>query len=113
MNNELDKVNSNNNDEYLKFYELNDEGLRLYAQYKKAQHLKTLKFSLLGTAIGFVVSNLMEVTLRRMNNTSLDIYKTLVFFSITGIITYNGYLASSIELKSKQRELVEKYGKEI
>jgi hypothetical protein len=112
MNNDESKV-FGQNDDYLKFYELNDEGLRLYAQYKKAQHLKTLKFSLLGTALGFVLSNVMEVTLRRLSSTSLDVYKTFVFISVSGIITYNGYLASSIELKSKQRELVEKYGKEI
>lgn len=112
MNNEQGKE-TGQNDDYLKFYELNEEGLRLYAQYKKAQHLKTLKFSLLGTALGFVLSNVMEVTLRRISNTYLDIYKTFVFVSVSGVITYNGYLASTLELKSKQRELVEKYGKEI
>lgn len=107
-NNELEKKN-----DYLKFFELNDEGLKLYAQYKKAQYLKTLKFSLLGTTAGFILSNVMELLMRRTSHTYLDIYKTFVFFTVTGVITYNGFLAATIEMRIKQKELAEKYGKEI
>jgi hypothetical protein len=100
-------------EEFLKFFELNDEGLKLYAQYKKTQYLRTVKFSFLGTAIGFVLSNILEVTMRRRySHSSLDLIKTSVFFVTTGAITYNGFQAATMEFKSKQKELVEKYGKE-
>lgn len=97
----------------IKFYELNEEGIKEYGKLKKQQLLKTVKWSLMGSACGYLLANIMDATFKRMNPSKKDIYKTVILMSSIGIFTYSGYVVSFTELKKEQNELCKLYGKEI
>jgi len=114
--NNTNNTNTNTDTEknkYLKFYELNEDGLRLYGQYKKEQHLRTLKWSVLGTTFGAGLGVLFEISFKKMNPRRKDYWKTLLLFSCITFCTYEGFNVSTNDFKKKQNELVEKYGKEV
>ena len=96
-----------------KTYELNDEGLRLYGNYKKQQHLTIFKWSFLGTAVGCIFSFVIDVSFKKMSYSSKDYMKTLVLIGSIGLCTFYGVQISTYRFKLKQIELSKKYGKEI
>ena len=100
-------------DKYLKLFELNDEGLRLYGQYKKEQYWTILKWSCLGTALGYSFSTIFDIVFKNMKNPKKDIIQGLIFISTTIFLTYTGFQISTINFRMKQNVLIEKYGKEI
>jgi len=108
-------TNSDNtdNNKYLKFYELNEDGLKLYGIYKKEQYLSTLKWSVLGTAFGVGMSIFFDVVFKRMDMKKKDVYKTFILFGSVIFCTYQGFNVSTSDFKKKQNVLVQYYGKEI
>ena len=100
-------------DKYLKLFELNDEGLRLYGQYKKEQYWTILKWSCLGTALGYSFSTIFDIIFKNMKNPKKDIIQGMIFFSTTMFLTYTGIQVSTVNFRMKQNVLIEKYGKEI
>jgi hypothetical protein len=100
-------------DKILKLFELNDEGLRLYGQYKKEQMWTILKWSCLGTALGYSFCIIIDIVGKKMKNTKKDILQGAIFISTMGFFTYTGLQVSTIHFRQKQNVLIEKYGKEI
>ena len=100
-------------DKHLKLFELNDEGLRLYGQYKKEQYWTILKWSCLGTALGYSFSTIFDIIFKNMKNPKKDIIQGLLFVSTTTFLTYTGIQVSTMHFRTKQNILIEKYGKEI
>ena len=98
---------------YLKFYELNEDGLKLYGVYKKEQYLRTLKWSVLGTVFGVSLSILFEITFKRMDMKKKDVYKTFILFGSVIFCTFQGLNVSTSDFKKKQNILVQYYGKEV
>jgi hypothetical protein len=100
-------------EKYLKLFELNDEGLRLYGQYKKEQMWTILKWSCLGTALGYSFCVMMDIVFKNMKNPKRDIIQSGIFIASLGFFTYTGLQISTINFRQKQNILIEKYGKEI
>ena len=98
---------------YLKLFELNDEGLRLYGKYKKEQMWTILKWSCLGTALGYSFSIMVDIIFKNMQGTKKDLVQSGVFLCTMGFFTYTGLQASTFKFKQRQHELIENYGKEI
>lgn len=99
---------------YLKMYELNDEGLRLYAKYKKEQLFTTLKYSFYGTIFGATLAYLLfEMNLKKTYSRRKDLMKTAVLLSCCFFFTFHGIHVSSDEFRRKQATLADLYGKEI
>ena len=99
--------------QYFKFYELNDEGLKLYGKYKKEQMLSVLKWSVLGTVIGYSFSLLFELYGKKFNSSRIDLYKTSFLFMCVGFFTFQGLQKATTTFKRQQNELTLKYGKEV
>ncbi len=100
-------------EKFLKLFELNDEGLRLYGQYKKEQLWTVLKWSCLGTALGYSFCIMMDIVFKNMKNPKKDIVQGGIFLTTMGFFTYTGLQVSTIHFRQKQNTLIEKYGKEI
>jgi hypothetical protein len=100
-------------EKYLKLFELNDEGLRLYGKYKKEQMWTILKWSCLGTALGYSFSVMFDIVFKNMQNPKKDIIQSSIFILTMGFFTYTGLQASTFKFKQRQNELIENYGKEI
>lgn len=111
--NENTNQNKLEHNKYLKMYELNPEGLRLYGQYKKEQMFSILKWSFVGTAVGVGLSSGSEVLLRRSNSRFIDYVKATIFVTSIMSFTFLGIQASAVIFRNKTSELAEKYGKEI
>jgi len=109
---EKDKIEIKEN-QYLKFFELNEEGLKLYGQYKKEQWLTVLKWSFLGTVIGFSFSVLLEIYAKKMSSQKKDVWKTSILFMSVGFLSFQGLQNATRTFKKRQLELVKKYGKEV
>lgn len=99
--------------QYFKFYELNEEGLKLYGKYKKEQMLSVLKWSILGTVIGYSFSVLIELYGKKINPNRIDIYKTGFLFMSVGFFTFQGLQKATMTFKKQQNQLTLKYGKEV
>jgi hypothetical protein len=99
--------------QYFKFYELNEEGLKLYGKYKKEQMLSVLKWSVLGTVIGYSFSVLIELYGKKINPNRIDIYKTGFLFMSVGFFTFQGLQKATMTFKKQQNYLTLKYGKEV
>jgi hypothetical protein len=100
-------------EKYMKLFELNDEGLRLYGKYKKEQMWTILKWSCLGTAVGYSFSIMFDIIFKNMQNPKKDIIQSSIFIVTMGFFTYTGLQASTYRFKLRQNELVQNYGKEI
>jgi len=99
--------------QYLKFFELNEEGLKLYGKYKKEQWLTVLKWSFLGTVIGFSLSVLLEIYAKKMSTQKKDVWKTSILFMSVGFLSFQGLQNATHTFKKRQLELVKKFGKEV
>lgn len=109
---EKDKIEIKEN-QYLKFFELNEEGLKLYGKYKKEQWLTVLKWSFLGTVMGFSLSVLLEIYAKKMSTQKKDVWKTSILFLSVGFLSFQGLQNATHTFKKRQLELVKKYGKEV
>lgn len=109
---ENEKIEIKDN-QYLKFFELNEEGLKLYGKYKKEQWLTVLKWSFLGTVLGFSMSVLLEIYAKKMTNHRKDVWKTSILFLSVGFMSFQGLQNATHTFKKRQLELVKKYGKEV
>ena len=109
---EIDKIELQEN-QYLKFFELNEDGLKLYGKYKKEQWLTVLKWSTLGTVIGFSFSILLELYAKKMSSQKKDLWKTGILFMSVGFLSFQGLQTATNTFKKRQIELVKLYGKEV
>lgn len=114
-NNNLDDNydNVNNNSNITQMFRLNKEGIEQYKIIKKKQYLDTFKWSLFGTALGYSLSIIVEILMKRSEIYKKDYTKTAVFILCTASFYYIGYRVSFYEFNSKQRELCNKYGTNI
>lgn len=98
---------------YISYYQLNDEGLRQYGSLKKKQLLSTLKWSILGTTMGFISSFIIEMGFKRMDTIRKDYFKAgFLTFCVFGF-SLIGYKISTAQFKKEQQELCKLYGKPI
>lgn len=98
---------------YISYYQLNDEGLRQYGSLKKKQLLSTLKWSFLGTTMGFISSFIIEMGFKRMDTIRKDYFKAgFLTFCVFGF-SLIGYKISTAQFKKEQQELCKLYGKPI
>lgn len=95
------------------FYQLNEEGIRLYGVEKKKQLLTTLKWSMLGTAVGYISSSFIDIFAKRMDPIKKDYFKTFTLILTVGSLTMMGYQISINEFKKVQAEICEKHGKKV
>lgn len=101
------------NDDYMKFYKLNDEGIIQYGILKKQELYNTLKWSFFGTAIGVSASYFVESLMKKTSDKKKDIVKSFILMSFVLGFTFIGHKSSMIKTHIKQKELIEKYGVEI
>jgi hypothetical protein len=99
--------------QYFKFYELNEEGLQLYGKYKKEQMLSVLKWSMLGTVVGYSFSILIELYGKRINSNRIDMYKTGILLMSVGFFSFQGLQKATMTFKKQQNQLTLQYGKEV
>jgi len=109
----LNKDLYNEKEDIMRFYELNDEGIREYGIKKKKQLLQTLKLSLFGTAFGFLASMIFDSTFKKMDGNKKDIIKACILTTSVMFCTFQGYRVSKIQLIKETNKLCEEYGKEI
>ncbi len=98
---------------YYKTYELNEEGLRLYGMYKKQQHLNIIKWSLLGTCIGCSFAAIIDISFRKIKFKTKDYLKAFFLVGSIVIFSFYGIQGASMKFRIQQRELSQKYGKEV
>lgn len=108
--------NNNNEDLYknpIAYYQLNQEGIKKYGTIKKQQLLETLKWSITGTAVGYLSSFMIDIAFRRSSNSNKDLIKagSLMFFVM--FFSFIGYKVSFYNFQKKQLELCRLYGKEV
>jgi hypothetical protein len=107
------KVDTLQPNKYISYYQLNDEGLRQYGTLKKKQLLSTLKWSFLGTTMGFISSFIIEIGFKRMDTVRKDYFKAgFLTFCVMGF-SFIGYKISLTQFKKEQQELCKLYGKPI
>lgn len=103
----------NDKDGLFQFYQLNEEGIRLYGIEKKKQLLTTLKWSMLGTAVGYISSSFIDIFAKRMDPIKKDYFKAVTLILTVGSLTMMGYQMSNNEFKKVQSEICENYGKKV
>lgn len=97
----------------LKFYQLDEKGLEQMGYLKKQKAFNTLKYSLGGTAFGFVGSLLTEKLMKKFDSRTVDFTKTAVFLVCLGLISFQGFRVADYEFKVSQKKLLEQHGKEV
>ena len=101
------------NSKLIKYYQLNDEGLRKYGIAKKQQLFKTLKWSTFGTVIGYASNFLIEYMFKKMDSSRKDIFKAGFLCLCVGFFSFQGYKISMFQFIKQQNEICEQFGKEI
>ncbi len=95
------------------YYKLNPEGVKHYGIIKKQQLLTTFKWSLLGTATGYLLSFMIEIGLKRSSSERKDVFKAFGLISCVIGFTFVGYKVSFHEFQKLQLELCKTHGVEV
>ena len=98
---------------YTKMYELNADGLKLYGQYKKEKLLRTLKWSFVGTGLGYTMAMMAGIVLRRWDKNKREYFQAFVLLGTMSVTTWIGFKISDVEFAKRTNVLIDSYGKEI
>lgn len=102
-----------NMEKYTKMYELNEDGLRLFGQYKKEKLFKTLKWSFSGTVIGYTLALLGGVAMKKWDRTKRDCIQASILIGTMIFTSWVGFKVSDAEFALRTNKLIDIHGKEL